>query len=191
MFETLDVLVGAVVRLRTCPQLPAIDIVLPALRCGHVQDLARKRCCRTCSRASTDKPSSTWTTDEEEEQPSEQNRPPEVGTETYGEAGLPLDAEQTWSHRFLVAWHGWSAVGGNSSQESCIDGVQTESRLLGGAKGVDLRADLAECMAGTVMSQRKKIKTVTWTHQATRFHWPVLFILANMACTSHGLLETW
>ena len=40
---------------------------------------------------------------EEEEEPSEQNRPPEVGVETCGEAGCPLDAEQTWSHRYLVA----------------------------------------------------------------------------------------
>ena len=39
----------------------------------------------------------------EEEQPSEQNRPPEVGVETCGEAGCPVHAEQTWSHRFLVA----------------------------------------------------------------------------------------
>ena len=44
--------------------------------------------------------------------------------------------------------------------------------------------------AGTVMAQQKKIKTVTWTEQATRVHWSVLFILANMACTSHVMLET-
>ena len=40
------------------------------------------------------------------------------------------------------------------------------------------------------MTQQKKIKTVTWTEQATRDHWPVLFILANMARTSRVLLET-
>ena len=50
--------------------------------------------------------------------------------------------------------------------------------------------DLAESMAETIMTQQKKIKTVTWTEQATRVHWPVLFILANMACTSRVLLET-
>ena len=49
--------------------------------------------------------------------------------------------------------------------------------------------DLAEGMAETMMSHQKKIKTVTWTEQATRVHWPVLFILANMACTSRVLLE--
>ena len=36
-------------------------------------------------------------------QRSAQNRPPEVGGETCGEAGRPLDAEQTWGHRFLEA----------------------------------------------------------------------------------------
>ena len=50
--------------------------------------------------------------------------------------------------------------------------------------------DLAESMAETIMNQRKKIKTVTKTEQATRVHWPVMFILANMACTGHDLLET-
>ena len=50
--------------------------------------------------------------------------------------------------------------------------------------------DLAGSMAETVMAQQKKIKTVTWTEQATRVHWLVLFILANMASTSHVLLET-
>ena len=45
-------------------------------------------------------------------------------------------------------------------------------------------------MAETVMAQQKKIKVVTWTEQATRVHWPVLFILANVACTSRVLLET-
>ena len=49
--------------------------------------------------------------------------------------------------------------------------------------------DLAESMAETIMAQQKKIKTVTWTEQPTRVHWPVLFILANMACTSRVLLE--
>ena len=38
--------------------------------------------------------------EEEEEQQSEPNRLPEVGVETCGEAGCPLDAEQTWGHRF-------------------------------------------------------------------------------------------
>ena len=46
--------------------------------------------------------SSTWTK-EEEQQPSEQNRPPGVGMEACGEAGCPLDADETWGHRFLVA----------------------------------------------------------------------------------------
>ena len=41
--------------------------------------------------------------EQEEEEPSEQNRAPEVGVETCGEAGRPLDGEQTWGHRFLVA----------------------------------------------------------------------------------------
>ena len=36
-------------------------------------------------------------------QRSEQNRPPKDDMDTYGEAGCPLDAEQTWGHRFLVA----------------------------------------------------------------------------------------
>ena len=49
--------------------------------------------------------------------------------------------------------------------------------------------DLAESMAETIMTQQKKIKTVTWTEQAARVHWPALFILANMACTSRVLLE--
>ena len=50
--------------------------------------------------------------------------------------------------------------------------------------------DLAESIAETIMTQQKKIKTVTWTEQATRVHWPVLFILANTACTSRVLLVT-
>ena len=104
MFETFNVPVGAVVRLRrhrrqhgwTCPQLPAIDVILPALRRGHVQDLARKML-----------PNLLKDVDEQTifdvEQPSEQNRPPEVGMETWRGAGCPLDAEQTWNHCFLVA----------------------------------------------------------------------------------------
>ena len=47
---------------------------------------------------------------------SEQNRPPEVGMETFGKAGCPLDAEQTWGHWFLVACYGWIAVSGQASQ---------------------------------------------------------------------------
>ena len=50
--------------------------------------------------------------------------------------------------------------------------------------------DLAESMAETLMTQRRKIKTVTCAEQVTRVHWPVQFILANMACTSRVLLET-
>ena len=44
--------------------------------------------------------------------------------------------------------------------------------------------DFAESMAETIMTQRKKIKTVTWTGQ-------VLFILANMARTSHVGRQEW
>ena len=52
-----------------------------------------------------------------------------------------------------------------------------------------MRANRIE-MAETIMTQRKKIKTVTWTEHGTHVHWPVLFILGNVACTSHVLLET-
>ena len=41
--------------------------------------------------------------------------------------------------------------------------------------------DFAESMAETVMAQQKRTKTVTGTEQGTRVHWPVLFILANIA----------
>ena len=126
-FETFNVPVEAVVRLRrhrrqhgwTCPQLPAIDIILPALRRGHVQDLAQEMLPNLLKDVDEqtifDLDEEEEQEVEEEEQPSEQNWPPEVGMETCGEAGRPLDAEQTWCHWFLAAWYGWTAVGGKAS----------------------------------------------------------------------------
>ena len=63
-----------------------------------------------------------------------------------------------------------------------IEGVQTETVMAEERKDWIFVLDLAESMAETTVTQQKKIKTVTWTEQATRVHWPVLFILANMAC---------
>ena len=68
MFETVNVPVGAVVRLRrhrrqhgwTCPQLPSTSYCQPCDAMFN-QDLARKRCCRTCSRTTSgSRRGNTW-----------------------------------------------------------------------------------------------------------------------------------
>ena len=76
----------------------------------------------------------------------------------------------------LGRWHGKPGL--------YIESVQTESRWLEERKDWIFVLELAESVAETITTQQMKM-TVTWTEQATRVHWTVLFILAIMACTSH------
>ena len=204
MFETFNVPVGAVVRLRRhrrhhwwmCPQLPASAgrTVLLWSRTGsstrRAQEMLPGKPSRQalCERALHAEVPAVRV---EKVTLNVQHRTDlrKSAGETCGEAGRPLDAEQTWGHRFLEA----CSVGARSVARRVRFVHRTRADRIEMAeerKDWIFVLDLDENMAETIMTQQKKIKTVTWTEQATRVHWPVLFILANMARTSRVLLET-